>query len=135
MIPVNRKLFWIIFICLIASLGVKAQSQKDSLESNILIHPIDDTPSYPGGLKAWNKHLKKHIKPLVHPCDEGRVFLQFKVLSSGKVDSVKVRRSLCPLADENAVEIVKASGRWNPAYLEGKPIDSWTMLQIFYRYR
>lgn len=108
--------------------------KKDIGKNEFLPHYTDDTPSYPGGLKAWNIHLKKHIKPLVHPCDEGRVFVQFKVLKSGTIDSVQVIRGLCSFADKNAVEIIKASGPWNPAFVNKKPVDFWTGLQIFFRY-
>lgn len=119
--------------------GQKPLAKADSLDikknDTILPHYLNDSPTYPGGMKAWLAHIRKHIKPPSPPCESGKVWVQFKVLKSGKTDSIQVKRGLCQLADENAIEIVKTSGLWTPAYLRGKPIDSWTMIQLAYRYK
>ncbi len=119
--------------------GQKPLAKVDSLDIKktdvILPHYLNESPTYPGGMKAWVTHIRKHIKPPSPPCEPGKVWVQFKVLKSGKTDSIQVKRGLCELADNNAIEAVKASGLWNPAYLNGKPIDSWTIIQLIFHYK
>lgn len=136
------KILLCVFIIFIAGFSLSAQTgtgKTDSLEiqrkAPILPHYPDEPPSYPGGVRAWVKHVRKHLKDLKAPCESGKVFIQFKVLKSGKTDSIQVRRGLCTLADKNAIEIVKESGLWQPAYINGKPVDAWTGVQIIYHYK
>ena len=117
--------------------GQIKEDETDSSKSqntDILIGPHHTGPEYPGGMKAWQNHLRKTIKPIQSPCESGKVFVSFKVLASGELDSVQVYRGLCEIADQNAIEIVKTSGRWTPEYRKGKPIDSRIGIQIVYRY-
>lgn len=136
------KIQLFIFILSIAGFSLSAQTatgKTDSLEipkkAVILPHYIDESPSYPGGARAWVKHVRKHLKDLKAPCESGKVFVRFKVLKSGQTDSVQIRRGLCEAADQNVIEVVKKSGLWRPAYLKGEPIDSWTMVQLCIHYK
>ncbi|MCE7995119.1 MAG: hypothetical protein HEP71_24280 [Roseivirga sp.] len=138
----KHKITLFIFILFMAGLGLTAQTEADKVDSlqaqkdnKTFKHYQDEPPSYPGGAKAWVKHIRKHLKDIKAPCESGKVFVRFKVLKSGKTDSIQIRRGLCEAADQNAIEIVKKSGLWRPAYLKGQPIDSWTMVQLAIHYK
>lgn len=130
------------FLCIGTPLFVNGQSanqQTNTLSINpnewITCPEAYGTASYPGGTKAWFEHVKENMIALTAPCKSGKVWISFKVLKTGKLDSVEVLRGLCELADQNAMEIVRKSAPWNPECVRGKPIDSKLAILFNYSYK
>ena len=65
---------------------------------------------------------------------EGRVFIQFAVNSKGDVCDIKVLRSSGdPLLDAEAVRVIKASPKWNPAKQSGASVKQQFTIPITFK--
>ncbi|HYX07946.1 MAG TPA: energy transducer TonB, partial [Bacteroidales bacterium] len=53
---------------------------------------------------------------------EGKVFVQFKVTSTGKVADAKVVRGVDPALDAEALRVIKSSPDWEPGKQRGKKV-------------
>lgn len=113
-------------------------------DTSIPPHPIQtqdnlatnyEQASFPGGAKAWVKHIRAFIKAPELPCDIGSVSLRFIVRKTGKLDSIEVIRGLCESADQNAIHILKNSPLWNPSIVNGKAVDDKMMVRVPYHFR
>ncbi|MDR0801667.1 energy transducer TonB [Fluviicola sp.] len=106
-------------------------SQKDTTQKKeITLTPpfiIDDEPpEYPGGTVAMWNFFKENS---VYPSDsvEGKVVLSFIVDTTGKVQNIKVRKSLSPLADAEVIRMVQLIN-FIPAKRNGKPVPAAMLL-------
>lgn len=81
-------------------------------------------PSFPGGTEAWVKYISDNLEypSLARQTNiNGRVILEFIVEKDGSVSNVKVTKGLGAGCDEEALRVVSASPKWNPAIYKGKP--------------
>lgn len=120
--------------------GSDEKSGKDSASTEV-VNPQDQTstetasgevfetaevmPEYPGGNEAMSAFMVKNIKyPEAAKTKgiQGTVYVSFEVSSSGKVTNVKVRESVSPDLDAEAVRVVKMMPDWKPAENKGKPV-------------
>ena len=89
---------------------------------------IDETcpPQFPGGDAALINFLNANI---VYPPQaaqdkvEGKVVVQFTVKKTGKIDNVKVLRSVRKDLDDEAVRVVKMMPDFIPAKQDGEVTD------------
>lgn len=105
-------------------------AQKDTNQANILDtvpRESNYTPSsFPGGSSAWTKYLMRN---LIVPEEarnikfDGSIVVTFTVDEAGKLKDFKASDGPDALRSE-AIRIVKKSGRWLPAYSNGKPVSS-----------
>ncbi len=108
------------------------------LSFNIPIHaqetgnpPVDGMPVPPGGFYNFSNSLNHTIrKAALEAKVQGVLLVSYVVSAEGKVENVKVIRSLCPSCDEEAVRVISNSGIWTPSKKEGKPIVKKMTLQI-----
>lgn len=103
------------------------------------IYTIADTaPSYPGGMDGWNKYLKKNLK---YPKKawweelESDITVEFIVRKDGSITDIKHLTVIGWGFEEEAVRLIKASGKWNPAMKNGKPVDYKGTVKIPFRLR
>jgi len=95
---------------------------------------IDETcpPQFPGGDAALINFLNANI---VYPPQaaqdkvEGKVVVQFTVKKTGKIDDVKVLRSVRKDLDDEAVRVVKMMPDFIPAKQKGKSPTCCTRYQ------
>lgn len=67
------------------------------------------------GWKSFRKYLKDSLRrPTDIECArvKGKVTLTFRINSKGRPESVIVKKSLCPLADEEAARLIKEGPDW-----------------------
>jgi len=82
-------------------------------------------PQFKGGTTAFSKYLASHI---IYPDyarandTQGVVVLSFIVEKDGKINSVKVNKSVERSLDDEAVRVLKHSPVWKPGTLYGKPV-------------
>ena len=67
------------------------------------------------GWKAYRKYLKEELeRPTDGPCAGvgGKVILTFRVAENGEPVDIKVKKSLCPDADEAAINVLEDGPNW-----------------------
>jgi len=98
---------------------------------------VEESASFPGGLAAWGKFLKKQLK---YPRQaqrmgiEGRVFIQFIVERDGSLTDIKVVKGIGAGCDEEAVRVLKNSPKWKPGKQRGKPVRQKYIQNIMFKF-
>lgn len=91
-------------------------------------------PQFPGGeteLKKFIKANQKDSKILTDQKISGTVVLNFKISSKGKINSIKIEKSLNSILDNEAVRVLKIMPNWFPGYENGVEVQKQAT-QIFY---
>ena len=91
-----------------------------------------EMPSFPEGEAAMMKFVSENFR---YPANDstnaqGRINLQFTVLSTGKIDSIKVLRSVTPDIDKEAIRVVESMPLWIPGKKDGELTDIRCQLPI-----
>lgn len=92
-------------------------------------------PEYPGGKKAMDSFIKKHLKypkAALENKIEGTVYIQFKVEFNGKVTKTKIIKSLGFGCDEEAIRLVQLL-QFSAPKNKGSRVSIERKLQIHYR--
>lgn len=95
--------------------------------------PIQRMPQFPGGEQAMALFLQKNIQMNLRPGTKrarGVVVVSFVVRRDGRVDDVKIARSLSPDLDQICLKVVKGMPLWNPAISGGHPIEIYHNVPI-----
>lgn len=102
------------------------------------IYPkVDKIAKYPEGIKALREFLKKNLcYPYVgeEVCIQGRVMVKFVVRADGTITHPEVIRSVDPLMDAEALRVVRLMGKWIPAEINGKAVNSYFVLPIRFKF-
>lgn len=86
--------------------------------------------SYSGGKDAWRKYLEKNLDASI-PQKEGwapgtyTIVIQFVVKADGSITDVFAFNQPGSKTAEHCVNLVKNSGKWNPAVQNGHPVASY----------
>ncbi len=112
----TKKLMTMLLVML-ACMTVSAQDQT-----------LDETcpPQFPGGDAALIGFLNAYVKyPLKAAQDkiEGKVIVQFTVKKTGKIENIKVLRSVRKDLDDEAVRVIKMMPDFIPAKQDGEVTD------------
>jgi len=87
---------------------------------------IEQMPRFPGGQQALAGFIRDNLKYLVQAQEEktqGTVVVNFLVSSTGKIENVKVAKSVHPALDAEAVRVVSKMPDWFPGKQNGEPVD------------
>ena len=82
-------------------------------------------PQYPGGESAMYAFLVQSLnfpESMAKDDISGRVVVGFTVEPDGSLSNIKVVKSLCPDADNEAMRVVRSMPRWIPGSSDGKPV-------------
>ncbi|HEX3008712.1 MAG TPA: TonB family protein [Bacteroidales bacterium] len=90
---------------------------------------IQRMPQFPGGEDALASFLQKKLQH-VRRNKKGIVLVTFVVKRDGRVDNVRVVRSLTPELDQVCVTVVNSMPVWSPAMSGGRPIEFFYNLPI-----
>lgn len=97
---------------------------------------VEKMAKYIGGKEALFRDIKNN---LVYPekakkeMMEGRVFVKFVVKRDSSTCDHEIVRGVNPDLDQAALQTVKKLGRWEPAKINGKSVNSYFMLPITFR--
>ena len=97
---------------------------------------IDTPPSFPGGDVKLYEWLSKHV---IYPTEaavnniQGRVIIEFCVRTDGSIGDIKVVRGVHPALDNEAIRVVKDLPHFNPAQLNGNPVEARYTLPITFK--
>lgn len=112
---------------------VRETSEGTEYLDSLGVHHVERSPRYPGGDKALMEFLAKQVK---YPNKarrnniQGRVVVQFVVTKTGEVGEIKVVRSVDPDLDAEAKRVCGLLPKFEPATLDGEPINVWYTLPI-----
>lgn len=86
--------------------------------------------SYPDGNAAWGRFLERNLSadvPVSHEAPAGtyRVIIQFIVDKNGQVSNLKPLTSMGYGMEEEAMRVLRKSGRWTPAQQNGLLVNAY----------
>lgn len=111
----------------LASLAIGIPAMAQTAQSDTV------AAQFPGGEKALNTYISTNLKypqPSINNGIEGVVHLKFLVKTDGSLNNITIVRLVDPDLESEAVRLVKGMPAWNPATINGKPVDSESKLQI-----
>lgn len=121
---------------------VEEFSYEDDMKVEEEINIDDEEPiiripasraEYPGGMAALREFLAANChypKEAQEKGQQGVVMLEFVVEKDGTISGIKVLRSVCPALDAEAIRVVKAMPKWEPADDNGLKCRSYFQLPI-----
>mgnify|MGYP002784138390 FL=1 len=97
-------------------------SKKDTTYYNYNIPPeyLD------GGINGFRKFIAKNLQYTEgnrRKKIEGTVIISFIIGKDGIARDFKVKKSAHPLLDEEALRVLRLTGKWKPGYMDGKTVD------------
>ncbi len=109
----------------------------DKLKKDSTVSYKDEKESkYPGGLAAWSRYLSKNLQypeRAIKGNIQGTVSVGFIVDKIGNVIAPYIARSVEYSLDEEALKIIKGSGKWDPAFQNGKNVKSYKMQPLIFK--
>lgn len=99
----------------------RVDSVKEKEEEMLCYVVIEDMPVFSGG--NIQKYIRNHLNYPIEAVKKGitgKVFVHFTIEKDGRVDSVKVGRSVHPLLDAEAVRVISNMPKWKPGRKRGE---------------
>ncbi|MBU2266673.1 MAG: TonB family protein, partial [Bacteroidetes bacterium] len=115
---------------------VKVDGSGEQPLDNQVFTNVEQLPTYPGGLKEFQKFLSENLKYPAKAREnniQGRVFLHFTVEKDGSLSDIKVVRGIGSGCDEEAVRVLAISPKWNPGKQNGKVVRVSYTIPIFFQ--
>lgn len=115
--------------------GVVEAPKKDEEDYDKTFTKVEIESDYPGGTSAWARYLNKSLRYPQEAIDnaiQGTVVVQFIVDKEGNVSDVEAVSGPNELRDE-AVRVIKKSGKWTPAIQNGRQVKSYKKQPIVFR--
>ncbi|MDQ3142623.1 MAG: energy transducer TonB [Bacteroidota bacterium] len=91
---------------------------------------VEKMPQFPGGNSNINLFIEKNKKELISK-EKVVVVTTFYVETDGRLTDIKVKKSISPEFDAEAIRIIRLMPAWSPAENDGKKIRltmSWPIL-------
>ena len=138
------KKFWLINILLLSVFCVNVCAKKPVNQKKNVQYEIDvsDTiiysfveviPQFVGGEKALYKWVNKKLTYPITAAEsaiQGKVFVNFVVEKDGSITNAEVVRGIHPILDREAIRLVKAMPKWEPAIKDNKIVRSYFILPV-----
>ncbi len=115
--------------------GVVEAPKKDEEDYDKTFTKVEIESEYPGGNGAWARYLNKSLKYPQEAIDneiQGTVVVQFIVDKEGNVSDVEAVSGPSELRDE-AIRVIKKSGKWTPAVQNGRQVKSYKKQPIVFQ--
>lgn len=109
-------------------------SKKSEKKQTVLA--CEKMPQFPGGDVALMNYVRDNLKypeEAMKSGVQGHVVVKFVVSADGSVASPEVIRSVSPELDAEAVRVVESLPRWTSGTVDGKPVDAWFTIPVFFR--
>ena len=120
-----------------AGKGVVEAPKKDDEDYDKTFTKVEIESEYPGGPSAWLRYLNKNFR---YPDDavnneiQGTVVVQFIVDKEGNVSDVQaISGPENGGLREEAVRVIKKSGKWTPAVQNGRQVKSYKKQPIVFK--
>lgn len=102
-----------------------AMAQTEEMKSEEIYDVVEEQPEYPGGASEMYRYIANN---LTYPAEavakkaEGRVYVQFVVGKTGKVEQVKVIRSPHEELNAEAIRVIREMPVWEPGTQRGRAV-------------
>lgn len=97
---------------------------------------VEDLPEFPGGAVAFMKWLTKNLQ-YPHTAQrgrvQGRVVAQFIVNADGTISNLKIKKSLDPACDKEALRVLSMMPAWRAGSHNGKPCRTMVAIPIVFK--
>ncbi len=107
-----------------------------TVEDSIFIE-VQKMPRFQGqGKDAFRIYIQDNVDYPQKAIDiglEGKVYVKFVVNKNGKVMNTQVFRSVHPLLDEAALEVIESSPEWTPGQQRDKPVNVQFIFPIYFK--
>ncbi len=83
-------------------------------------------PQFPGGEREMYNFISRNIvypKKAIRKGIKGRVFTKFIIDDNGYVKDAEISRSLHPLLDKAALDVINKMPKWQPGIQDGDPVN------------
>lgn len=116
-----------------AILDIKKYTEDDEPFVNV---QIDAT--YPGGVDAWRNFLERNLHgeaPVDNSAPFGtyNIIIQFIVDKDGIVSDIKPLTHFGYGMEDEAIRVIKKSGRWKPAIQNGRQVKAYRKQPVIFR--
>jgi TonB family protein len=114
---------------------VSELSERSKLSDDVYTI-VEETAMPRGGWEVFYQHVMTKLK---YPLQarrmgvEGKVFVEFVVLTDGSITDVRVKNGIGAGCDAEAVEIVKSSPLWEPGKNKGVAVKQRVVLPIAFK--
>ena len=101
--------------------------------SDTIYSVVEEMPEFPGGSAALHKFIADNLRypeELAENCIQGRVFVDFCVDTLGRVRDPKIKRSLHPALDKEAIRVVGLLPDFKPGRHNGRKVNVRLSLPI-----
>lgn len=106
------------------------------LEASEVFDVVEDAPTFPGGMEAWNKFLGENLR---YPAQarrmgiEGTVYIVFEIRTDGSVKNVEILRGIGAGCDEEAMRVINQSPKWTAGKQRGRTVNVRMRLPIRFK--
>jgi len=117
------------------SKGIVETPKKDEEDYEKIFVSVQIESEYPGGKAAWMRYLNKNFRYPQEAMDneiQGSVMVQFIVDKEGNVSNVEAVSGPDALKEE-AMRVIKKSGKWNPAIQNGRQVKSYKRQSVLFQ--
>jgi TonB family protein len=93
-------------------------------------------PEFPGGYDALGKFILSNVKYPAEAMEkkaEGKVMVSFIVTKEGKISDVKIKKSVRPDLDAEALRVVAMMPAWQPGENNNGPVNVAMVLPIQFK--
>jgi len=107
--------------------GVTVAPEKKDAGDDAIWRSVEIEASYQGGMEAWKRFLLKNFHCPEQALAEGTggtVVVEFVVDKEGNVSNVQAISGPEVLRQE-AIRVIKKSGKWNPGNQNGRMVNSY----------
>lgn len=116
----------------------EATKNKEVLKYPEVYTKVEIDAMYTGGYEAWRNFLEKNLRPqtpLEHNAPAGTytTIIQFIVDREGNVSDVKPLTKQGYGMEDEAVRVIKASGKWKPAIMHGQEVKAYRKQPITFK--
>ena len=101
--------------------------------SDTIYSVVEEMPEFPGGSAALHKFIADNLRypeGLAENCIQGRVIVDFCVDALGRVRDPKIKRSLHPALDKEAIRVVGLLPDFKPGRHNGRKVNVRLSLPI-----
>lgn len=110
----------------------EVREAKEIVSGEIVEFP-EVEPEFRGGSAKMSKFIGKNIKypqECIQNGISGKVYLSFVINEKGHIENITVERSVHPLLDQAAIDVIKKMPKWKPGKKDGKRVKCRARLPI-----